>query len=104
MITTTGAPGSGDSWVLTSKPPKMPVPLPRRVTFSGTLISIPPKIDTVLITSSRCSKTASVRSISTPPKSATALVRRPTRQRPLRDEPPKTATRFCPASVESGLS
>lgn len=59
-----------------------------------TRISTLPKIDVALMTVSRWPKSASVRSISTLPKSEKAFVRAPTRQRPLRTALLKTATRL----------
>lgn len=67
--------------------------------FSGTRISTLPKMDVALMTVRRWPKRASVRSISTLPKSENAFVRPPTRQRPLRVELLKTATRFSAGPV-----
>ncbi len=60
----------------------------------GTRISTLPNTEVALITVRRCPKSASVRSISTLPNSEKAFVRAPTRQRPLRVELLKIATRF----------
>lgn len=69
--------------------------------FSGTLISTLPKTEVALITVSLWPKSASVRSISTLPNSANAFVRPPTRQRPLRVELLKIATRLSAGPVGS---
>lgn len=67
--------------------------------FSGTRISTLPKTEVALITVRRCPKSASVRSISTLPNSEKAFVRAPTRQRPLRVELLKMATRLSAGPV-----
>ena len=59
---------------------------------SGTMTWTPPQKATAVITTSGPSISAWRRSISHPPMTATAVVRAPTRQRPLAREPLMTAT------------
>ena len=73
-------------------------------------MSIPPNTANAQIVTSRPSNTASVMSRSWPPKTATALVRRLTRQRPFRSPPPKIASMvsklsagFAGSSIGTGL-
>ena len=82
----------GTSRTLRFRPPMKENPSSWTSIPSGTMTWTPPQKATAVITTSGPSISAWRRSISHPPMTATAVVRAPTRQRPLAREPLMTAT------------